>query len=32
MALCDQLEAQLTATTNTRRQLLEATLHAALQT
>ena len=30
MALCDELEAQLTNTTTTRRQLLETTLHEAL--
>ncbi|MBV8705836.1 MAG: restriction endonuclease subunit S, partial [Acidobacteriaceae bacterium] len=30
MKLCDALEAQLTAVTNTRRTLLEATLHEAL--
>jgi type I restriction enzyme S subunit len=31
MALCDELETRLTATTTTRRQLLEATLHEALE-
>ena len=30
MALCDQLEASLTATETTRRRLLDAILHAAL--
>ena len=30
MALCDKLETQITDTTATRRQLLEATLHEAL--
>jgi type I restriction enzyme S subunit len=30
MALCDELEAQITTTATTRRQLLEATLHEAL--
>lgn len=30
LALCDELEAQLTSTATTRRQLLEATLHDAL--
>jgi type I restriction enzyme, S subunit len=30
MALCDELEARLTTTATTRRQLLEATLHEAL--
>jgi len=30
MALCDELEARLTATASTRRQLLAATLHEAL--
>ncbi len=30
MALCDELEAQLTTTATTRRHLLEATLHEAL--
>ena len=30
MKLCDALEAQLTAATNTRCALLEATLHEAL--
>ena len=32
MALCDALEAQLTTAANTSRQLLEATLHEALNT
>jgi type I restriction enzyme, S subunit len=30
MAVCDALEAQLTTTATTSRQLLEATLHEAL--
>jgi type I restriction enzyme S subunit len=30
MALCDELEARLTITATTRRQLLEATIHEAL--
>ena len=30
MALCDELEVRITATSNTRRQLLEATIHNAL--
>ena len=30
MALCDELEAKLTNTATTRRQLLETTLHEAL--
>lgn len=30
MVLCDELEAQITTTVTTRRQLLEATLHEAL--
>ena len=31
MALCDELEARLTTTATTRRQLLESTLHEALE-
>lgn len=30
MALCDEMETQLTTTAITRRQLLEVTLHEAL--